>query len=72
MQGIKAPYVLSHLRRLEPDFSVEVARYIFRADNHVQAIAEAEARIAETFDDQMDYVPLWHGVELIWERGTRG
>ena len=71
MQGIKAPYVLSHLRRLEPGFLVEVARYIFPADSHSHAIAEAEARIAETFDDRMDYVPLWHGVELIWERGAR-
>ena len=47
MQGIKAPYVLSHLRRLESGFLVEVARYIFRADSHSHAIAEA--RIVETF-----------------------
>jgi hypothetical protein len=66
----EALYVLSHLRRKEPGFLEEVARYIFRADSHSQAITEAQYKITQTFDAASDYVPLWHGVDLIWECGT--
>jgi len=64
-------YVLSHLRRKEPGILEEVARYIFSADSHFHAIAAAQAKIDQAFDATLDYAPLWHGVDLIWERGNR-
>jgi len=64
-------YILRHYRRTTPAVLESVDWYSFRVESDELAVVQAQARIAAHFDARTDYAPLWRGVTLIWEEGTR-